>query len=50
MHNVEIFLLGLLNEIRPFIEIADLSNDSLTQLLLYGYRGLSNDLNRKILE
>ena len=36
--------------VRPFIQIADLSNASLTQLLLYGDQDLSNDLNRNILE
>ena len=36
--------------LRPFIQITDLSNDSLTHLLLYGDQDLSNDLNRNILE
>ena len=36
--------------LRPVILIADLSNDALTQLLLYGDHDLSNDLNRSILE
>ena len=36
--------------VRPFIQITDLSNDSLTQLLFYGDQDLSNDLNRNILE
>ena len=31
-------------------QITDLSNDSLTQLLLYGDQDLSNELNRNILE
>ena len=36
--------------LRPFVQITDLSNDALAQLLLYGNQGLSNDLNREILE
>ena len=36
--------------LRPFVQITDLSNDALTQLLLYGNQDLSNDLNRNILE
>ena len=44
----------LLSEIarllQPVIQIADLSNDALTQLLLYGDHDLSNNWNRSILE
>ena len=36
--------------LRPFIQITDLSNDVLVKLLLYGDQDLSYDLNRKILE
>ena len=43
-------LSGLVELIRPFIQITDLSNDSLTQLLSYGDRDLPNDLNRNILQ
>ena len=41
---------GIVELLRPFIQIADLSNDTFTQLLLYGDQDLSNDLNRNILE
>ena len=41
---------GIVELIRPFRQITDLSNDSLTQLLLYGDQDLSNDMNRNILE
>ena len=41
---------GIVELIRPFRQITDLSNDSLTQLLLYGDQDLSNELNRNILE
>ena len=34
----------------PVEAITDLSNDSLTQLLLYGDQDLTDDLNRNILE
>ena len=43
-------LAGIAELIRPFIQITDLSNDSLTQLFLYGDQDLTNDLNRNILE
>ena len=33
-----------------FVQITDLSNDALTQLLLYGDEDLSYDLNKNILE
>ena len=36
--------------LQPVIQIADLSNDALTQLLLYGDHDLSNNLNRSIIE
>ena len=36
--------------LRPFLQITDLSNDVLVQLLLYGDQNLSYDLNREILE
>ena len=36
--------------LRPFLLITDLSNDVLVQLLLHGDQDLSYDLNRKILE
>ena len=41
---------GIVEFIRPFRQITDLSNDSLTQLLLYGDQDLSTELNRNILE
>ena len=41
---------GIVELIRPFIQITDLSNDSLTQLLLYGDQDLTDDLNRNILD
>ena len=41
---------GIVELIRTLIEITDLSNDYLTQVLLYGHQDLSNGLNRKILE
>ena len=41
---------GIVELIRPFRQIADISEDSLIQLLLYGDRDLSNELNRNILE
>ena len=36
--------------LRPFVQIANLSNDALTQLLLYGDQDLSYDLNKNILK
>ena len=36
--------------LRPFVQISDLSNDALTQLLLYGDQDLSYDLNKNILK
>ena len=43
-------LAGIAELLRPVKQIADLSNDALTQLLLYGDHDLSNHLNRSILE
>ena len=43
-------LAGTAELLRPVKQIADLSNDALTQLLLYGDHDLSNHLNRSILE
>ena len=43
-------LAGIEELLRPFVQIASLSNDALTQLLLYGDQDLSNDLNKNILE
>ena len=43
-------LAGLVELLGPFVQIANLSNDALTQLLLYGDQDLSNDLNKHILE
>ena len=43
-------LAGMVELLRPFEQITDLSNDALTQLLLYGDQDLSYDLNKNILE
>ena len=43
-------LAGIAQLSRPFVLIADLSNDALTYLLLYGDQDLSYDLNISILE
>ena len=43
-------LAGIAELLRPVVQIADLSNDALTQLLLCGDNDLSNNLNRSILE
>ena len=43
-------LAGVAELLRPFVQIINLSNDVLTQLLLYGDQDFSNDLNRNILE
>ena len=43
-------LAGIVELLRPILQITDLSNDVLVQLLLYGDKDLSLDLNRKILE
>ena len=42
-------LAGIVELLRPFVQITDLSNDALTQLLLYGDQDLSYDLNKNIL-
>ena len=36
--------------LRPFVQITNLSNDALTQLLLYGDQDLSYDLNKNMLK
>ena len=41
---------GMVELLRPFVQITDLSNDALTQLLLYGDQDLSYDLNKNKLE
>ena len=43
-------LAGIAELLRPVVQIADLSNNALTQLLLYGDNDLSNNVNRSILE
>ena len=43
-------LAGIVELLRPAIQIADLSNDALTQLSLCGDHNLSNDMNRSKLE
>ena len=43
-------LAGIAELLRPVKQIADLPNDALTQLLLFGDHDLSNHLNRSILE
>ena len=43
-------LAGISELLRPVVQIADISNDALTQLLLYGDNNLSNNVNRSILE
>ena len=43
-------LAGIAELLRPVVQIADLSNDALTQLLLYGDNNLSNNVNRSILK
>ena len=40
----------LLAGVVELLQITSLSNDALTQLLLYGDQDLSNDLNKNILE
>ena len=41
---------GIVELVRPFIQITNLSIDSLTQLLLCDDQDLSDDLNRDTLE
>ena len=43
-------LAGIVELLRPFVQITDLSNDALTQLLPYGEQDLSYNLNKDILE
>ena len=43
-------LAGIIELLQAFVQIANLSNDALAQLLLYGDQGLSNDVNKNILE
>ena len=43
-------LAGIAELLRPVVQIADLSNDALTQLLLCGDNDLSNNVNGSILE
>ena len=43
-------LAGVSVALRPFVEIDSLSNNVLVQLLLYGDKNLSNDVNRSILK
>ena len=43
-------LAGIVELLRPFVQIANLSNNALTQLLLYGDQDLSNDLYKTILQ
>ena len=42
-------LAGIVELLRPFVQITNLSNDALIQLLLYGDQYLSYDLNRNII-
>ena len=42
-------LAGIEELLRPFVQIANLSNDALTHLLLYGDKDLSCEVNRDIL-
>ena len=42
-------LAGIEELLRPFVQIANLSNDALTQLLLYGDEDLSYEMNSDIL-
>merc|ERR1712141_719612 len=43
-------LSGIVELLRPFVQIVNLSNDALAQLLLYGDKDLSNEVNRDILK
>ena len=43
-------LAGVIELLRPFVKVTNLSNNALTQLLLYGDKNLSDDLNSNILE
>ena len=42
-------LAGIEELLRPFVQIANLSNDALTQLLLYSDKDLSYEMNSDIL-
>ena len=42
-------LAGIEQLLRPFVQIPNLSNNALTQLLLYGDKDLSCEVNRDIL-
>ena len=42
-------LAGIEQLLRPFVQIANLSNNALTKLLLYGDKGLSCEVKRDIL-
>ena len=43
-------LAGIVELLRPFLQITNISNDALVQLLLCGEKDLTYELNRKILE
>ena len=43
-------LLAGVSVLRPLVQINSLSNNVLTQLLLYGDKDLSNDVNKEILQ
>ena len=43
-------LAEIAESLRPVVQIADLSNDALTKVFLYGDHDFSNDLNRSVLE
>ena len=43
-------LAGIVELLWPFVLIPDLSNDALTQLILYGNQEISYDLNKNILK
>ena len=43
-------LAGISVELRPFVDINSLPNDVLVQILLYGDKDLSNEINKNILE
>ena len=40
---------GIEELLRPFVQIANLSNNALTQLLLYGDKDLFSEVNKDIL-
>ena len=42
-------LAGMVQSLRPFVQITNLSNDALTQLSFYGDQDLSYDLNKNII-